>query len=55
MVNSGNMRAAADQFLRWVSPGSAVETGLRRRRTAERALFLGQSVESAIRAGDAVK
>ena len=55
MINSGNMQAAADQFLRWVSPGSAVETGLRRRRTAERALFLGQSVEAALRAGDAVK
>lgn len=52
-VNAGNYAAAADQFLRWVSPGSAVEKGLRRRRTAERALFLGQCVESAIKAGDA--
>ena len=52
-VNAGNYAGAADQFLRWVSPGSNVEKGLRRRRTAERALFLGQSYESAIRSGDA--
>lgn len=52
-VNAGNYAAAADQFLRWVSPGSSVERGLRRRRTAERALFLGRCVESAIQIGDA--
>lgn len=40
MLNAGDYKGAADQFMRWVSPGSAVEAGLRRRRTAERALFL---------------
>lgn len=40
MLNAGNYSGASDQFLRWVSPGSAVEKGLRRRREAERKLFL---------------
>lgn len=40
MLNAGNYPGAADQFLRWVSPGSSVEKGLRRRREAERKLFL---------------
>lgn len=40
MLNAGNYSGAADQFLRWVSPGTAVEKGLRRRREAERKLFL---------------
>lgn len=40
MLNAGNYSGAADQLLRWVSPGSAVEKGLRRRREAERKLFL---------------
>ena len=40
MLNAKNYTGAADQFLRWVSPGTAVQDGLTRRRTAERALFL---------------
>ena len=40
-VNRCEYDKAADQFLRWVSPGSSVEAGLRRRREAERALFVG--------------
>ena len=39
-LNSGDYTGAADAFLAWVSPGSAVEHGLRVRRTAERHLFL---------------
>lgn len=39
-LNSGNYKVAAEQFMRWVSPGTSVEAGLRRRRTAERDLFL---------------
>lgn len=39
-LNAKDYKGAADEFLRWVSPGSSVETGLRRRRTAERDLFL---------------
>ena len=39
-INAKDYKGAADEFLRWVSPGSSVEAGLRRRRTAERAMFL---------------
>lgn len=40
MLNDGDYDGCADQFLRWISPGSTVENGLKRRRTAERMLFL---------------
>jgi lysozyme len=40
LLNAGDYAGCADQFMRWVSPGSNVENGLRRRRTAERARFL---------------
>ena len=39
-LNAKDYKGAAEEFLRWVSPGSSVEDGLRRRRTAERSLFL---------------
>ena len=39
-LNAKDYKGAADEFLRWVSPGSSVEAGLRRRRTAERTMFL---------------
>jgi lysozyme len=39
-LNAGDKQGAADQFLLWISPGSNVERGLKRRRTAERMLFL---------------
>ena len=39
-LNAKDYKGAADEFLRWVSQGSSVEAGLRRRRTAERSLFL---------------
>jgi lysozyme len=38
-LNEWDYASTALQFLRWVSPGSAVENGLRRRRQAEMALF----------------
>ena len=41
-LNAGDYKGAADEFLKWVSPGSNVEAGLRRRRTAERQLFLSK-------------
>ena len=41
-LNAGDYQGAADAFLSWISPGSNVEAGLRRRRAAERALFLQQ-------------
>ena len=40
-LNAGDYVGAAEEFLKWVSPGSSVERGLRRRRRAERAMFLG--------------
>ena len=39
-LNAKDYKGAADEFLRWVSPGSSVEAGIRRRRTAERTMFL---------------
>lgn len=40
-LNAGLMGEAADQFLRWNHAGGKVLNGLTRRRSAERALFLG--------------
>lgn len=54
MLNQGERRAAADAFLSWNRSGGAVMLGLRRRRAAERALFLGKSAEDAIRTGKAI-
>ncbi|ECS1118898.1 lysozyme, partial [Salmonella enterica] len=39
-LNAGDYDGAAGEFMRWVSPGTKVEAGLRRRRQAERDLFL---------------
>ncbi len=39
-LNSGDMQAAADQFLKWDHAAGVVLKGLTRRRQAERALFL---------------
>ena len=39
-LNAGNYQAAANQFLRWDKAGGKVLSGLTRRRTAERNLFL---------------
>lgn len=55
MLNAGDFSGARGQFLRWVSPGSNVELGLRRRRTAEVALWDGLSGTAAIRLGAAVR
>ena len=40
LLNAGDYADCADQFMRWVSRGSNVENGLRRRRTVERQRFL---------------
>lgn len=42
-VNTGRFRLAADQFLLWISKGTPAERGLRRRRAAERSLFMGDT------------
>jgi lysozyme len=39
LLNAKDYAGAAEQFLRWDSPGSNVQAGLDRRRAAERALF----------------
>ena len=39
-LNAYDYQGAADAFMMWVQPGSANELGLRRRRAAERELFL---------------
>lgn len=41
--NAGDIGGAEAQWILWVSPGSNVEHGLRRRRMAELALFRGES------------
>lgn len=43
MLNELDYEGAAEQFIRWVSPGSNVEAGLRRRRRAETAMFRGDN------------
>lgn len=40
LLNQMRYAEAAEEFLKWVSPGSANEAGLTRRREAERKLFL---------------
>lgn len=39
-LNAGDIKGAADEFLRWNKAGGKVMNGLTRRREAERALFL---------------
>ncbi|MGS1815167.1 lysozyme [Klebsiella oxytoca] len=39
-LNAGDIKGAADEFLRWNKAGGKVLNGLTRRREAERALFL---------------
>nr|DAL56024.1 MAG TPA_asm: Lysozyme [Caudoviricetes sp.] len=39
-LNAGDIKSAADEFLRWNKAGGKVLNGLVRRREAERALFL---------------
>lgn len=53
-LNAGNYDGACDALGAWVSPGSAVEHGLRRRRTAEQALWIGATASEAIAAGNRV-
>ena len=48
LLNAGDYDGCADEFLRWVSPGSNVTNGLLRRRTVEQAVFLGVSAADAI-------
>ena len=54
-LNQGNFSAARASLGRWISPGSNVEYGLRKRRTAEQGLWDGLDAASAIALGEAVK
>lgn len=47
--NAGDRLGAADQFRRWKYAGGTVLRGLERRREAERAVFLGTNVNTAIK------
>ena len=48
LLNAGDADGCADEFLRWVSPGSNVTNGLLRRRTVEQAVFRGVSAADAL-------
>lgn len=52
LFNAGDIQLAADQFLRWDKAGGKSVKGLRRRRAAERALYLGETADKAIAIGD---
>ncbi|MDB5975133.1 MAG: glycoside hydrolase family 24 [Nevskia sp.] len=54
LFNLADLEGAAEQFLVWNRSGGKVMLGLRRRRAAEKALFLGASGLRAIAAGQAV-
>ena len=41
-LNAGDRKGAADEFLRWNKAGGRVLAGLKRRRKAERRMFLGK-------------
>lgn len=52
--NAGNSQGAADEFPRWNKSNGEVLLGLRRRRAADRAMFLGASGDEAIKIGAAI-
>ena len=52
--NAGDFTGAADEFLKWNKAAGKVMLGLRRRRAAERALFLGMNGDQAIAVGAAI-
>lgn len=53
--NSMDTMGAANEFLRWDKAGGKLLKGLRRRRAAERARFLGAGAEAAIEQGAQVE
>jgi lysozyme len=54
-LNAGDMQGAADAFLSWNRGGGKELLGLKRRRVAERELFLGKSGQQAAAIGWAVQ
>ncbi|WP_236780085.1 lysozyme [Alcaligenes faecalis] len=55
LFNAGDVAGAAEQFPRWNKSGGKVLLGLRRRRAADRARFLGVSGAEAIKIGAAIQ
>ncbi len=55
LLNAGDMAGAAAEFMRWTRSGGRELLGLRRRRTAEQALFHGASGPAAVEIGQAVQ
>jgi lysozyme len=53
LLNAGNHGAAREEFAKWVSPGTSVTRGLKRRRRAEQALYDGLMAKEAIEIGEA--
>jgi len=53
-VNAGDFSGAAAEFAKWNKNDGKVMLGLRRRRAAERALFIGMNGDQAIAVGKAV-
>lgn len=51
VFNTGDMESTAKQFLRWIYAKGKIYRGLQRRRRTEMELFLGASVDDAIRIG----
>ncbi|MGO3713580.1 lysozyme [Alcaligenes aquatilis] len=54
LFNAGDQAGAAEQFPRWNKSNGKVLLGLRRRRAADRARFLGASGAEAIKIGAAI-
>ena len=54
LFNAGDQAGAAEQFPRWNKSGGKVLLGLRRRRAADRARFLGASGAESIKIGAAI-
>lgn len=52
-LNAGLYDKARAEFAKWISPGSAVEYGLRRRRRAEQGLWDGLTARDAIAVAEA--
>lgn len=57
LYRAGDIRGAADQFKRWDKAGKPLRPmlGLKRRREAERQLYLGQTAEEAYRIGWSIR
>lgn len=53
-LNAGDFLGAADEFPKWNKNDGKVMLGLRRRRAAERALFLGMNGDQAVAVGAAI-